>query len=229
VAEAERGDLVEQHLGLVRAIATQTRRSLTMTLDLEDMVAYGMTGLLEAAERFDPRFNVTFATFSYHRIRGAIYDGLRLMGQIPRSAYTRARAAQRANEYLENVAERERGKPADAPSPTVEEDLRAIHATLSNVTTIFLTSLEAAAEQGMDLADVEQLPADEVAIVRQVGARLRTAVETLPEKERHFITKHYFEGKTLLEAGEELGMSKSWASRLHARAVEKLREALDLL
>ena len=69
-----------------------------------------------------------------------------------------------------------------------------------------------------------QLP-DRVDTAR-MGRRIRIAIRTLPERERELLKKHYFEGKDLDEAGSELGISKSWASRLHARAVERLRAAI---
>jgi RNA polymerase sigma factor for flagellar operon FliA len=69
-------------------------------------------------------------------------------------------------------------------------------------------------------------PSDDVDRGRMARA-LRIALSRLPEKERALVTKHYYEGKNLLEAGVELGISKSWASRLHAQAVEKLRAAVD--
>jgi RNA polymerase sigma factor for flagellar operon FliA len=91
---------------------------------------------------------------------------------------------------------------------------------------MYLTSLEAARDHGFDVASETVDPAEKLH-VHQMARRLREAIDALPERERALVTKHYWEGKNLLEAGAELGMSKSWASRLHAQAVEKLRAIVD--
>lgn len=224
---AARQRLVDEHLSLVRALAVKVRREVSDRIEVDDLVGYGAGGLLEAAERFDEAHGVTFATYAYHRVRGAMYDGLRQMGHLKRAEYARARSAERANEVLENLAERERGaRAAGSPAlPTVEDDVRALYAALANVTASYVTSLEALVEEGAEFAD-EAMGAEEVASLRQLGGRIHAALRAMPERERHFIQKHYFEGKTLLEAGAELGLSKSWASRMHARAIELLREKI---
>jgi RNA polymerase sigma factor for flagellar operon FliA len=226
VEEQARQKLIEAHLPMVRAIAAQVRRQVSERLDVDELVAYGSAGLVEAASRFDDRPGVKFSSFAWHRVRGAMYDGLREMGALKRSDYARLQLAMRAAEVVENLAEREAGAPAAAGAPTVEDDVRALHEALSSVTASYVTSMEALAEQGHELADTDQLGADEALDLKQIRGRVRTVLGRLPEKERHFIEKHYFEGKTLLEAGAELGLSKSWASRLHARAMSLLREAL---
>jgi RNA polymerase sigma factor FliA len=225
VDEAARKRLVEEHLPMVRAIATNVRRQLSDQLDLDELVAYGSAGAVEAASRFDPAHGVQFATFAWHRVRGAIYDGLREMGHLRRSDYAKLQVVMRAGEVLENLAERELGATAQVSSPSLEDDLRSLHDTLASVTAAYVTSLEALAEQGAEFA-TDEPPLDEALDARAAPARVRAVLSSLPEKERHFIEKHYFEGKSLLEAGAELGLSKSWSSRLHARAVELLRDRL---
>ena len=213
---------------MVRAIAVQVRRQLSDRLELDELIGYGSTGLLEAASRFDPVHGVKFSTFAWHRVRGAIYDGLREMGHLKRADYARLQLAIRAGEVLENLAERERGaaESGGAPAmPSLEDDLRSLHDALANVTATYVASLEALTEQGAEFA-ADEPALDDALDARDAPARVRAVLGTLPEKERHFIEKHYFEGKTLLEAGAELGLSKSWSSRLHARAVEMLRERL---
>src|ERR1700758_114335 len=110
---AEKNQLVEQHLGLVQAIARKVKKTLGARIDLDDLVAYGAKGLVEAAERYDARPGVAFTTFAYYRIRGAMFDGLRTMGWYSRADYARYRAEERANEYLQSHADRE-GTPEGA-------------------------------------------------------------------------------------------------------------------
>src|SRR5262245_52320469 len=114
----EKKSLVEQHLPLVQSIARKVKRTLSAAIDIEDLVGYGSKGLVEAAERYDPRQGVAFSTFAYYRIRGAMFDGLRTMGWYSRADYARYRAEERANEYLRSQAERDGAARAQgAPGP----------------------------------------------------------------------------------------------------------------
>jgi RNA polymerase sigma factor for flagellar operon FliA len=97
---------------------------------------------------------------------------------------------------------------------------------MSAIRTMYVTSLETMRDRGFDVADGAPELASQLDTSR-LASRLRTAIEGLSDKERALVTKHYWEGKNLLEAGAELGMSKSWASRVHAQIVEKLRALVD--
>jgi RNA polymerase sigma factor for flagellar operon FliA len=224
---AERDRLIEQHLSLVQAIAGKLKRTLGRSIDFEDLVGYGSKGLVEAAERFDARQGTSFSTFAYYRIRGAMLDGLRTMGWYSRSDYARYRAEERANEYLQNAAERagagQSAAGAAASRPDAGAALNDIAELLGGVAAVHITSLEAAAT----MVDERLAPPDEDAERRETGARLRAAIARLPEKERRLMELYYYSEKNLEEAGAELGLSKSWACRLHARAVSLLRDALS--
>ena len=225
MAASEVKRLVEQHLSLVQAIARKVKKSVGASVDVDDLVGYGSKGLVEAAERFDPRHGVAFSTFAYYRIRGAMYDGLRSMGWYSRADYARYRAEERANEYLRSRADREGAARAEGASPGRDPaaTLAEVNEILSGVATIHITSLEAAAS----VAD-ESRPAPDLAVEGQrMAARVRRAVGALPDKERRLMELYYFADKNLEEAGAELGLSKSWACRLHARAVELLRAAIE--
>jgi RNA polymerase sigma factor for flagellar operon FliA len=219
---ADRDRLVEQHLSLVQAIAAKLKRSLGRSIDFDDLVGYGTKGLLEAAERFDATQGAAFTTFAYYRVRGAMLDGLRTMGWYSRADYARYRAEERANEYLQNQSERDQAGTQAGGKPDRAEAMESIAEILGGVATIHITSLEAAAH----VAD-EKLPAPDADIQRvQANAQVRKALANLPEKERALMEMYYFGDKNLEEAGAALGLSKSWACRLHARAVGLLRDAL---
>lgn len=223
----ERDKLIEQHLSLVQAIAGKLKRSLGRTLDFDDLVAYGSKGLVEAADRFDPNVGASFTTFAYYRIRGAMLDGLRTMGWYSRADYARYRAEERATEYLRAEAERdsarEPGRPPPQGTTCQQQTLGEIAELLGGVATIHITSLDAASR----VAD-DRLPPPDADLERmRQGARVRRAVERLPDKERRLMELYYFGDKNLEQAGAEMGLSKSWACRLHTRAVRLLRRAMD--
>ena len=220
----DRDRLVEENLDLVRSIAGKLRRSLGRHLDLDELVAYGSRGLVEAASRFDSQQGVAFSTFAYYRIRGAMLDGLRTMGWYSRGDYARYRAEERATEYLRNLAEREGAAAAPASQAHAPaETLAEIAEVLSGVATIHITSLEAAA----GVTDERLPPPDQQLERLHMQARARRALEKLPEKERRLLQLHYFEDMNLEVAGAKMGLSKSWVSRLHARAVDRLRKVLE--
>ena len=221
--------LVEQHLHLVHAIAARQQRRLGKTMERGDLVGYGTQGLIEAAQKYDPKVGSTFATFAYYRIRGAIYDGMRMMAWYSRSEYARYRAEEREDAYLAAAAEQEdavraanpdvaSGKPARGK----EELLGDIARLLGGLAAVRIVSLEAARE----VPDQRSRPADEQIATEEANQLVREALAGLPEKERRLIDLYYYGDMNLQEAGAQLGLSKSWACRLHNRAADRLRALL---
>ena len=196
-------------------------------LPFEELVALANAGLAEAAQRYEPDRGASFATFAWYRVNGAIIDGLRKATHLPRRTWAKLVALRAASEYLEQRGERDRGAAQQGAAPSTGPDaLAAAQQALAAIRTMYVTSLEAMRDSGFDPASEAPAP-DHRLESSQLAARLREAIDRLPDKERALVTKHYWEGKTLLEAGAELGMSKSWASRLHAQAVERLRAVVD--
>jgi len=207
----------------VRAIAARVREHLPRDIEFDDLVAYGTQGLLEAAQRYDGRHGAAFTTFAYYRVRGAMFDGLRRMGWLPRAEWARTRFEDRATAYLGNLGERDAGQRRGGDGGSVAEDVRDLASALGGVAAIFIASLSERDEE--QLADGAPL-AHEGLERREVEGSVRAALARLPDKERRLIELYYFEEKTLEEAGAALGLSKSWTSRLHARAVDLLQQGL---
>lgn len=220
--------LVESHLELSRRAAASIYPRVRGYIEFEELVALANTGLAEAASRFDPARGASFATFAWYRVQGAIIDGLRRATAMPRRTWARLVALRAASDYLENRGEREAAaaQRGGAP-PSGAAALAALRDSMSAIRTMYMTSLEAMRDdQGFDPSGEGPALPDQLD-ARRMAARLRAAFDRLPERERELMKKHYWEGKNLLEAGAELGISKSWASRLHAQAVERLRAVVD--
>ncbi len=197
-------------------------------IEFDELVALGNAGLAEAASRFDPDRGATFSTFAWYRVQGAIVDGLRKSSNLPRRVWSQLVALRAASEYLEHRAERDVGAAQRGARPAEGVDaLASLKTAMSAIRTMYVTSLERLQEQGFDTGDPNATAPGEQLDTGRLSAKLRDALAALPEKERELVTKHYWEGKNLLEAGAELGISKSWASRLHAQAVERLRTLVD--
>lgn len=223
VSRSDRDALILRYLPYAASIANKIAQSLPREVDLDDMMCNARLGLLEAAKRFDPRLLVDFKTFSYYRIKGAIFDGLRKSGLLPRSLYARMKIEREAAQYMQDKSERT--PPSDTPMKSEVEELCK---TVNHLTKICVVSMETLenfeVEDEHSERDIEQK-----AEFQKVKEKMKFAVEDLPEKERKLVKMYYFQNKTLGEIGDLLGLSKSWTCRLHARALEMLFEKITLM
>jgi len=216
----DRKQVLEKYGPYVRSLAATVRKQFSANLEIDELVSYGQVGLLEAADRFDPKVGANFLTFAHYRIKGAIFDGLRKMGILKGPDTRSAYVGERANAYLGNLTDRDPGNRGSS----LDDDVREVANAVTGLAALFATSLEGT--EGLQVAD-ESLPADQRLELEQLKRRVRAAIEKLPEKERKLLEGYYFQGKTLEEAGAEIGQSKSWASRLHARAIDTLKQLLE--
>lgn len=200
--------LIEQYGSFVRSIARQVKKSVSSRIDLDDLIAYGMAGLLEAAERFDEKQGTNFTTFSYYRVKGAIYDGLRSMGWVSRNEYQKIRFGEQANAYLESA------------SSSKTEDLEDLASQVNNLVTIFVTSLEGLEKQ--DFEDTKIQAQDDRLLELELKNTLHKALMRLPKTDLELIKLYYFKNLSLEEVGQKIGLSKSWTCRKHAQVIEKL-------
>jgi RNA polymerase sigma factor for flagellar operon FliA len=213
----EDDQFVKEYEGFVRAIALQTRAQLGLDSAIEDLVAFGFQGLLEARQRFDASKGVAFKSFAYYRVRGAILDGVRVMARLPRRAYARLRAAEALDQATEQNGQQQ---GAAQRAPSAEGTLRSIDSILGRVAAAYTVAVTVEdAEQGAGSPEEALLHEERL-------TRMRSAVAKLPDRERHMIEGHYFQGKRFDALSAELGISKSWGSRVYAHALDLLREAL---
>lgn len=220
---AARTTLVERNIGLLYRVATGVYHALGRSVDFDELVSLGSIGLIQAADRFDPNRGVKFRTFAYYRIRGAMYDGLGKIGPLPRHMYrTRRIATERLQSFMASDSAELAGETGRGNADTI-----AITEALRTAASLFVTSFETLEEDDGPLPDTTACRPDQSLCADDLKQRLVTALATLPETERALLTMHYHEDRTLQDAGAELGISKSWASRIHARAIRKLRRVLD--
>ncbi len=180
-------------------------RRLPVKQDLDDLIGYGMIGLVEAAKKFQPNRGVEFTTFAYPRVNGAIYDGVSKLSWMSRSRYKR---------LMREKANAESEEPDEA-NDSNEAKVTASVDELPNV-----SSLDPESAQNL-VADDDETAVSRVAR-REEEKILSTLIEQLPNREKRLITIIYIEDRTLQEASERLGISKSWASRMHHKTLTKL-------
>lgn len=217
----KRNGVVEQYLPYASSIASRVMQTLSSSVDFDDVLCNARLGLLEAARKFDSSLNVDFKTFAYYRIKGAIYDGLRKTGWIPRSLYARIKFEQATNEYLQHMSEK-----SSVTARVAEDEITQAYDTVNSLASIYVISMDAA-EDGMELEDKKNKDIEQSAEFQQIKQYMKEAIESLPDKERRLVKMYYFQNRTLEEAGEELGLSKSWTSRLHARSLEILFKKIN--
>jgi RNA polymerase sigma factor for flagellar operon FliA len=226
--EAQRATLAETHRFLVWKAVRLIWPRVKAHIDRAELVSLGDLGLVEAASRWDPEAGVAFAVFAWYRVQGSIIDGLRKAAHIPRRVWAQLTALRAAGEYLEARARQEvaaRTQGAAAPSGTAEK-LREVKDAMAAIEAVFATAMRVSLDERKHTPEPEET-LDARVDRSALRDRVDEALASLPDKERALVQKHYFEGKNLMEAGEELGISKSWASRLHAQAVDRLRRRLS--
>lgn len=201
--------MFEQGQPLVRSIAMSIARRLPIRIDVDDLIGYGQLGLAEAVIRYEKSPHNQFTTFAYYRIKGAMFDGIAKMTWTSRSRLNRLRH--------ERAEREETGASADDEERSAER-LARIHLTGR------YDPGTAASSEG--LTDETLRSPVNVVVDREVASKLREMVVALPRPARILIESVYFEGITLHQAAKRLGISKSWASRLHARTLQQLASSL---
>jgi RNA polymerase sigma factor for flagellar operon FliA len=220
--DTDRSLLVEQHRSYVRVLAVEVAKSLPPHIEFDELIACGNLGLVEAAERYEPRYGVTFQTFAYYRIKGAIYDGLRKLGPMSRTEYARSRFAARANDILQGATDDEQAQTGIALS--VDDEIAATKSFIDALIPVYLLSLE---DTNLPEVADEGESALEKVERQELVTLTRSLIEELPDDERQVVQEIYFKHLSIVEVSRILGVSKSWGSRLHAKAVKHLRALME--
>jgi RNA polymerase sigma factor for flagellar operon FliA len=207
---------IRECVPLADALAGQLMNQTCAALPLDELVSLAREALVGAARSFDPSRGVPFRCWAAIRIRGKMFDGLRAMGGMPRRVYRQIKAMEDADRVADALMEEEAPKPIASAD---DADAR-LSKYLAGMATAMAIGLIRDEEQGPSSEGVAT-PEEEYA-AKEVATSLRAAVDQLPDAERALIERHYFQGATVEEACKELGLSKSWGSRLHARAIEAL-------
>ena len=224
-----REQLILAYAQLVKLVAGRLSMYLGHNVEYDDLVSYGIFGLIDAIDKFDMGKNVKFETYASLRIRGAILDQIRKMDWIPRTVRQRQR---KIDEAIKQV-EMRTGKTATDEEIAVElgvsEDELVNWQSQLKVTN--LVSLSEFEEQGqeptMETANKNRFASPEEVIEEQeLKQKLIESLELLTEKERRAIELYYYEDLTLKEISLVLEVSESRVSQLHTKALLKMRKKM---
>lgn len=215
----QRDEMFMLHQGLVRAIAWKTHQRLPRGVELDDLVAYGQIGLLEAIAAFDATRSRKFTTYAWYRIRGAMLDGLGKMTWFDRAAFE-------GRQY-----ERKPTDTAATPASPPAEGGPAVPAAATTPAGGAAKKTPARRPVRNDLENVavmsREADAGEASLHLELVMFLRDLLSALPEKESALLRGTFFEGRTLTEVARRVGISTAWASRLQTRTIADLRIALE--
>ena len=222
--------LILQYAPLVKYVASRVATGLPASVDQADLVSYGMFGLIDALQKFEPVRGNKFETYAIPRIRGAIIDELRAMDWVPRSVRFKQREIEKALADLESMLKRQ---------PTEKElaerlgmSMHELHEVVTQISFVSVLALDETVSVGADrgekvslvdtLADKGFDPSTGVESQETRGL-LAAAINELSEREKIVVTLYYFEGLTLAEIGDILGVTESRVCQIHTKAVGVLR------
>ncbi len=233
--ERLRERLILHYSPLVKYVAGRVGVGLPPNIEQADLVSYGIFGLIDAIQKFDLERAIKFETYAISRIKGAIIDELRSIDWIPRSVRSKAREVEKAYAALEAKLHRTPTEPEVAAELGIAlEDLHTIFSQVSFVNVVALDELlTAGGEKGDKLSLVDTLEdtkaEDPVQAFESEETKylLAKAINTLPEREKIVVTLYYYEGLTLAEIGQVLGVTESRICQMHTKAVLQLRGKLS--
>lgn len=224
-----RETLIIEYSPLVKIIAGRLSMYLGYNVEYEDLVSYGIFGLIDAIDKFDYGKGIKFETYASLRIRGAILDQIRKMDWIPRTL----RQKQKRMDAALLKLEKELGRPATDQEMAEELGitLDEFYSWENQSKASGLISLDECLEQGTEVRTDSSEPArfdsPEESVERQeLKEILKAALEILTEKEKKVILLYYYEELTLKEISSIMEVSESRISQLHTKALQKMKAKL---
>lgn len=227
-------ELVKKYIPLVKYIASRVIIGKTKYIDYDDLVGYGMLGLMDAMKKFDPSKGMKFSTYASIRIRGSMIDELRRISPIPKSAMDKL------NKYNEAV---EKLQMKNFKEPKLEEVAKELDMSLKEVSQIenYINYISVVSLEDFIFSDDEDIslmstvvdkdsPSPEKTLEeKELIEYLEKAINKLKERDRIVLSLYYYERLTLKEIGKVLEVSESRVCQLHSRAIVHLRNELKKL
>ena len=228
-----RDALVMNYLPLVKYVASKVSATLPQNVEQADLVSYGMFGLIDAIEKFDLDRNIKFQTYAVTRIKGSIIDELRSIDWIPRSIRAKARVVEKAMAKLETRLSR---APTELElAAELELPLLEAQSLLNQISSLGMLALDepftdTVGQENMTLADTIADRSGEGVVTHFDGDEMKgllsEAIGELNQKEQLVLVLYYYEGFTLAQIGELIGVTESRVCQLHTKAVMHVRERL---
>ncbi|MHB8170451.1 MAG: RNA polymerase sigma factor WhiG [Thermincolia bacterium] len=230
-----REELIVQYASLVKHVAGRLAINLPANVQRDDLISYGIFGLIDAIEKFDYSRGIKFETYAIARIKGSIWDGLRAMDWVPYTIRQKAKELERTYSTLENHL----GRAASDEEVCVAMKITMVqfHQLLADTSATSVLSLDEIWRLDNDHSDsvrlldtIEDTNAEDPTIMaeyEEMKSIMADAIGKLPERERMVIALYYYEGLILKEIGEVMGVTESRISQMHTKAILRLRGRLS--
>lgn len=224
-----REELIMEYAPLVKIVAGRLSMYLGGNVEYEDLVSYGIFGLIDAIDKFDTDKDVKFETYASLRIRGSILDQIRRMDWIPRTVRQKQR---KIDEALKELEARTGRNPTDemlaAELGISEKELTTWQSQLKLTNVVSLNEfVESGTEPAMDAKGNSHFAQPESVLEEEeLKKMLEDSLEVLTEKEKKVILLYYYEELTLKEISKTLEVSESRVSQLHTKALQKMKKRM---
>jgi RNA polymerase sigma factor for flagellar operon FliA len=224
---------IKQYAPLVKYVAGKIAIGMPQNVEFDDLVGFGVFGLLDAIEKFDPEKHVKFKTYAVTRIRGAIYDELRSIDWVPRSVRQKTREIEEVVYHLESNLGRAAtdAEIAAKMGISIDEFNKNIY-KISTSSILSLNDLWYTGEDNDKVSIVESIESpqslnpDVIVEKEEIKKVIVQAINELPDKEKKVLVLYYYEDLTLKEIGKILEVTESRISQLHTKAIMRLRAKL---
>ncbi|MCT4595608.1 MAG: FliA/WhiG family RNA polymerase sigma factor [Anaeromicrobium sp.] len=222
--------LILKYVSIVRNVAGRLFSSYGNNVEYEDLISYGIFGLIDAIDKFDYNKNVKFETYAQIRIRGAIIDQLRNLDWVPRSIRQKHKNIEKAYSELENrlgryATDREIAEYMGLSKKELDNVFNEIH-------TLSIVSLEEKISNNSNfsiISNYHEYDPDRNIEKEEIKAELIRSLENLSEKEQMVIKLYYYEELTYKEIAHVLSVSESRISQIHSKAINKLGTRLSTI
>lgn len=228
-----RDQLIVHYSPLVKYVAGRVAVGLPQNVDQADLVSYGLFGLIDAIDKFEPERGFKFETYAISRIKGNILDELRAIDWVPRSVRAKARQIEKAYAKLE--AQHHRAPSEDELAQELDMSREQLQTSLSKISFVGVVALDefvgggdrdGSATLGDTIATADEGPGDLFEVAEMRGL-LGESINRLPEREKVVLTLYYYEGLTLAKIGEVLGVTESRVCQIHTKAILQLRSRMQ--
>lgn len=228
-----RENFIKQYAPLVKYVAGKVAVGMPHNVEFDDLVGFGVFGLLDAIEKFDPDKNVKFKTYAVTRIRGAIFDELRSIDWVPRSVRQKTKELEETIGSLEAQLGRTATDQeiAQALGLTEDEFLKTMM-RISGTSILSLNDIWFSGDENdkVSIGDSIEAPSslnpDIIVEKDEIRRIIVEAINELPDKEKKVLVLYYYEDLTLKEIGQVLEVTESRVSQLHTKAILRLRAKL---
>lgn len=230
-----RDDIIIRYLPLVKFIASRIAISKMTPVDNDDLVSYGIIGLIDAIDKFDASKEVKFETYASLRVRGAIIDELRKLSWMPRTAIAKISKLNEVRDELKNKLEREpTGQEIALDLGVPVQELSKIETYINYLSVVSLDEVIFKSDEDevflYSTVEDESSPRPEnILLDKEKLTMLQKAIGMMSEKDRLVLNLYYYEKLTLKEIGQVIEVSESRVSQIHSRAILRLRDNLNKL